>query len=237
MKSRLPLLSVLMAGALCAQSTHKGPAGHWEGALQNPHGDMKIEVDLREEAGSGWIGAITIPAQNTKGLRLNEIKVMDAAVSFAIKAPGDPRFQGTVAAEGGKISGEMQQGDFKLPFQLTRNGEAKIEKAVAIPAMSKDLEGTWEGTLNAGGKLLRLLFLLANEGTAGTGKLFSIDQGNAEIPVSRIRKTEAQVLIEASVISGSFEGELKGSTLTGRWTQGPGGLPLRLTKAAAKIRP
>ena len=230
--SRFILLATLVAGALCAQPAAKGPAGHWEGALETPNGDMKIEIDLVEEAGAGWIGAIAIPMQNTKGLRLNDIKVKDAAVSFTIKAPGEPRFEGTVAAEGGKMSGEMQQGGFKLPFRLTRNGDGKVEKAAPITLMSKNLEGTWEGTLDAGGKPLRLRFVLANVATEGTGKIFSLDQGNAEIPVSAIREKEAHVVIEASVIGGSFEGDLKGAGLSGQWTQGGNTMPLALTRPA-----
>lgn len=224
---------VLLASGLWAQSA-TGPAGHWQGAIQAPNGDLNVEIDLAQDPDAGWIGTISIPAQGTKGLGLINVTVKDNTVSFGLKAPGDPRFQGTVAKEGGKMTGELVQGGLNMPFQLTRTGEAKIEKAVKNPPMSAELEGTWEGTLEAGGRQLRLRFVLANKAGTGTGVIFSLDQGNSEIPIARIGQTESRVKLEVPVVSGGFEGDLKGAQLTGEWTQAGNSLPLTLTKKPAE---
>lgn len=228
---RTILAALFIAAALYAQSA-TGPAGHWEGAIQTPGGDLNLEIDLAQEAG-GWVGTISIPAQGTKGLGLIDVAVKSDSVSFGVKAPGDPRFQGTLAKEGGKISGELTQGGNTMPFQLTRTGEAKIEKAAKNPPLGKDLEGTWEGALDTPNMgQLHLRFVLANKDGAGTGVLFSVDQGNTEIPLGRIAQTGSKVNIEVPVVSGGFEGDLKDGKLTGNWSQGGGTLPLTLTRPA-----
>jgi hypothetical protein len=229
--TRIALTILWMAGALFAQSG-AAPSGHWQGAIQTPDGDLNVEIDLAKMSDGGWIGTISIPAQNTKGLRLTDVSVKESAVSFAIKAPGDPRFQGTVAKEGGKMTGEMMQSGFNMPFQLTRTGEPKIEKPAQNPPLTKELEGTWEGTLNAGGQTLRLRFVLSNQAGKATGTLISLDQGNAEIPIEGISQTGAAVKITVPVVNGGFAGNLKGTEIAGTWSQNGNDLPLTLTKAA-----
>ena len=223
-------VATLMTGALLAQSGG-APAGHYEGAIQTPEGNLDVQIDLVKDSGTGWKGTISIPAQITKGLGLIDVAVKDNTVSFGIKALGDPRFRGTLSKDGGKISGEMTQSGYSMPFQLTRTGEAKIEKQALNPPMSKDLEGVWEGVLEAGGQQLRLRFVLSNENGAGTGKLFSLDQGNLEFPVARISQSGSKVKLEAPMIGAGFEGDLKAAKMTGEWSQGGASFPLTLAKA------
>jgi hypothetical protein len=228
--TRTVVAALLIMVALFAQSG-TGPAGHWEGTIQTPNGDLNIQIDLAADPGKGWIGTISIPVQNTRGLAMIDLSVKENTVSFGIKAPGEPRFQATVAKEGGKMSGELMQGGANMPLQLTRTGEAKIEKPVVNPPLGKELEGTWEGTLDAGERQFRLRFILSNQAGAGTGVIFSLDQGNSEIPIARINQTGTKVKLEVPVIGGGFDGELKGTQLAGEWTQGGRGLPLTLTRA------
>lgn len=219
-------IALCMAVMLVAQT----PQGHWEGTIETPNGDLKLEVDLRNDADAGWIGTIGIPQQNFSGFRLRDIKVKENAVSFGMKMPGDPMFEGTLAKDGGKISGQMTQGGTTMPFSMSRTGEAKVEKPPRNAPLSKELVGTWEGTLDAKGKQFRLRFVLSNQDGAGTAALFSLDQGNAEFPVERITVAENRITLEIPVIRGKFAGDLKGRELAGTWTQGPAEFPLTITK-------
>lgn len=229
--TRILLTAALISTALFAQSGPR-PAGHWEGAIQTPNGDLNVEIDLAQEAGTGWIGTISVPAQGSKGVPLIDVAVKENAVTFGLTAPGDPVFRGTLAKEGGKIDGKFTQSGLEMTLSLTRTGDAKIEKATKNAPLSKELEGTWEGVLETPSQPLHLRFVLSNQNGAATGKLFSLDQGGNEIPVGRITQTEARVKLEVPMVSGSFEGELKGEKLAGNWSQGPGTLPLALTKSA-----
>lgn len=227
---RIAAVTFLTAIALLAQSV-KTPAGHWKGTIQAPNGDLNIEVDLALDSGA-WIGRFAIPPQGVKGLELSGLSIKEAGITFSVKGPGDPEFHGTLSKDGTKISGELSQGGGSVPFELTRTGDAVIEKPVVNAALSKELEGTWEGSLEAGGQQLRLRLVLANKAGAGQGTLISLDQGNIEIPVGKITQAESKIKLEVPTVGGGFEGELKGNELNGQWSQGGNTLPLKLSRPA-----
>jgi uncharacterized protein len=208
------------------------PAGHWEGTLEVPGQTLAIQIDLAKK-GATWDGTISIPAQGLKGVPLANIQITGDKASFAITGPpGDPVFNGDVAKDGQTISGTFSQGGGTIPFKLTRTGDAKFEAPLKSTPITKDLEGSWEGTLDAGGKSLRLVLKLANQAKTGaTGTLTSVDQGNAEIPITAIVQAGTHLTVTVRTISGTYEGDLKGGQLIGTWTQGPKGMPLTFSRA------
>src|SRR5687767_11675741 len=58
-------VAVLSVAALFGQSGTPG-SGHWEGTLQLPDKQVKIEVDLAKNDKGEWMGGINIPEQNLK---------------------------------------------------------------------------------------------------------------------------------------------------------------------------
>ena len=203
------------------------PAGHWEGAIQIPGQELKIEVDL-ERTGDTWKGVIAIPAQNLRNFPLAEIGVFADAVSFKMEGvPGTPHFKGTLDREKKTLAGEFVQGEGTVPFALARTGDAKFEPPPASTPITKELAGEWTGALDVGGRTLRLILKLTAppEGPA-TGVLVSLDQGGVEIPVTAVIQTGAHLTVVVQRVAGKFEGDLKDGQLTGTWSQGPGNLPL-----------
>jgi hypothetical protein len=147
-------------------------------------------------------------------------------VSFAIQGvPGNPQFKGVVK-DGKTLSGDFSQGGGTMPFALTRTGDAKIEPVPKSTSITKEFEGSWAGNLDAGGKILRLVVKLSNQGGAGTGTLLSLDQGGAEIPIAAVIQTGTHLKLVVRSIAGTYEGDLKDGQLTGTWSQGAGTLPL-----------
>lgn len=141
--SRTFLGALLIAGALWAQD---GPRGHWTGNIDLPDQALAVEIDL-DKAADGWVGSITIPAQNASGLPLDAITFTNGKCTFRIKGvPGEPTFNGTLSAEGKTLSGDFAQGGGSFPFKLSRAGDAKVEKAAKSQAVAKEFLGTWEGT-------------------------------------------------------------------------------------------
>jgi len=204
-----------------------GPSGHWEGAIQVPGQELKIEIDLAPR-GEKWEGTISIPAQGLKGFPLSAITVQGDSVSFAMNGvPGDPQFKGTVSKDAKSVSGEFSQGGGTIPFAVTRTGDAKFEPPPKSTPITKDLEGSWEGSLDVGGKILRLVVKLSNrpDGVA-TGTMVSVDQGGAELPIASVVQTGSHLKLLVLAVAGTYEGDLKDGQLTGTWTQGPGTLPL-----------
>jgi uncharacterized protein len=222
------VLIVLMAssGVASAQPA-SAPSGHWEGSIQTPGQELKIEIDL---VGSGdtWKGTINVPVQGLKGFPLSGVAVQNDDVTFAMKGvPGDPLFKGTVSKDAKTLSGTFLQGGGSVPFSLTRTGQAKFEPLPKSTAVTKDLEGSWQGTLDADGTLLRLTVKLSNQpdGTAA-GTIISVDQNGVEIPIAAVVQTNSHLTLHVPSVVGRYEGDFKDGELTGKWTQGPKTWPL-----------
>ena len=225
------LLLLLPASGVQTQQAAPPPSGQWVGTLPAGPG-LEMELNLAQK-GTEWYGTISVPQQGTKGVPLGELTVKGPTVAFAFKgAPGDPRFSGALSADGKTISGTFSQGGGSLPLSLTWKGEAKFEVAPKSTPVTKDLEGQWEGALEVNGTTLRLRLVLTNSPAGATGVLVSLDQNNAEIPISTITQDNARVKLLVSTISGAFDGELKGGELAGTWTQGPLSRPLVFKRAA-----
>lgn len=101
----------------------------------------------------------------------------------------------------------------------------------ATATYAQDITGTWQGTLQNGGRELRLVFRISNEGGGFRAQGFSIDQGGQPIPVS-VTQDGAVVKFAIVAIGGSYEGRLSadGTTMIGTFTQGQPA-PLTLRKA------
>ncbi len=99
-----------------------------------------------------------------------------------------------------------------------------------------NVEGIWQGTLNAPGLELRVVFRISrkSDGTL-TATIDSPDQGAFGIPVDEVTFENGKLYIESKRIQGIFEGKINedASAIEGQWKQGSGRLPLvvkRVTK-------
>ncbi len=219
--------------AFSLAQTKVSPAGHWEGSITTPAGELKVIVDLSLDAKGAWIGDIDIPDQGVKDLPLRDVSISDESVSFGLPTgQGDPKFKGKLSADGAAIAGDFFQGGGKVPFTLKRTGEAKVYVPASIPEIPEKFVGKWEGKLETPAGTLRLVFNLSNKDGAGTGTIDSLDQGAMGIPISLISASENSIKIGVQVVSGEYGGKLSedGKTLTGEWSQGGGTLALVLTK-------
>lgn len=98
---------------------------------------------------------------------------------------------------------------------------------------AKDFEGSWQGTLEAGGQKLRLAVTVTkSDAGAYAGKLDSLDQG-ATIPIDTITVNGDAVRFEIKSPAVVFEGTLnkERSELTGTFTQAGQQFPLTLKRS------
>ena len=226
-------LSVVVGAGAAARQSSASAAGHWEGTIQAPGQALAIVVDLALQQSGTWMGAITIPGQGVKGFALSPLTVEGNAVTFGMKGiPGDPLFKGTLSKDPPSISGEFSQGGATMPFSLAWKGEPTIEAPPKSSAITKDLEGTWEGTLNVQGNALRLMLDLANEATSAIGTLTTLDQGGAKIPIAQISQTGAHVTLLVSAIGASYEGSITNGQIDGTWAQSGQTFPLVFKRAS-----
>lgn len=225
------VLAIGLTG-LTSRQVPAGPSGHWEGTIEVPGQALGFAIDLAEREGK-WDATITIPAQNIKGFALSDVAVKGDTVGFAMKGvPGDPRFAGKVSKDGRSISGDFSQGGQTMPFTLAWKGEAKFEAAPKSTPITSEIEGSWEGALNANGTVLRLVLKLSNREGGATGTLVSVDQSGTELPITSIVQSASHLKLIVSAVGGAFEGDLKDGQIAGTWTQSGTSLPLVLKRPA-----
>src|SRR6185503_15897748 len=100
--------------------------------------------------------------------------------------------------------------------------------------LAQDLTGTWQGTIQAGGRELRTVIKISPADGGGLrAVMYSIDQGAQPIPVNPVTLQGSTVKMSVPGIGGTYEGRLEadGNTITGTWTQGPNPTPLNLKRA------
>ena len=95
---------------------------------------------------------------------------------------------------------------------------AAQEPADADPA---GFVGTWMGTLDVGAAQLRLRFVVTETDSVLSATLFSVDQGNTQIPVAETAVTGDTISMSMPTIGASFRGTLseEDEKITGTFTQ------------------
>ena len=236
----LLVLSLLLAPAtsLLAQ-TAVDPTGHWEGTVHLPNMAVSVEIDLTKNGKGEFAGTFSQPAENLKGLPLSTVVVESRSVRFVVKGGAEPAtFEGSLSADGHSLTGNIAQSGASLPLILTRTGDARIAPAPKNAAIGKDLEGTWNGALDLGGRQMRIVLKMSNQpdGTA-TGTIVSADGSGVEIPIGMTQKAST-LTIDVASIGASYVGVLNeaGTEMAGTWTQGPGSLPLTFRRAGAESK-
>jgi hypothetical protein len=213
--------------------TAADPSGHWKGTLQGPTGKLEVEFDLVKRTNGAVEGTVTIPSQNVNAIPLRPVVVRGRLLTFGSRA--DQNFVGTLSDDNRTIVGDYKGtgplgNEFAIPFTLERTGAAKIAAMATNPAVSKQLVGTWNGTLEvkSTGRTMRLVLTLENHknGTS-TGHLKSLDEGGFELPVSVVQKAST-VSLDFKAVGASYTGKVNaaGTELVGTYSQGPNSLPL-----------
>lgn len=98
--------------------------------------------------------------------------------------------------------------------------------AGSAAAQTSGFDGEWFGALDLGSQRLRLRLVVA-AGPRAT--LYSIDQGNAEIPASETRIEGDRIVIVIAAIDARFEGRLANGRIDGTFTQ-RASIPLVFTR-------
>jgi hypothetical protein len=233
MKPLLRFLPSFCALALAVALAQTGPAGHWEGGFQLPDREMKVALDLAKDAKDAWIGTFS-QSDGVHGLPLTDIKVDGKSARFRLGIGGanapdfDCALQSaeamncTLSGPGGSVSGAMK-----------RTGEAKIELAKPSTAVSKELEGDWDGSVSTPNGSLRIVVHFKNQPDGTTvATMDSPDQNAAGLPLSDVSQKGTAVEFQLRLVGGSFKGNLnkEGTELAGDWSQGGGTVPLTMKK-------
>ncbi len=225
MRSICVTCAVLFVAALVW--AQEGPAGHWEGSAPadfDVNRPIGITLDLAKNANSEWVASMGVPALNATGLVVQNVKVNGTSVSFVAVEMMMTKFDLTLGA-GGIMKGTItaQQGPpNSASVEFKRTGEAKIELIPASPAVSKELEGDWQGTLALGPSAsFPMAFHFKNQPDKTVSATMDSPARNAvAIPLNDVRQTGRNVEFGIRVAHAAFKGTLnqEGTELSGQFS-------------------
>ncbi len=205
-------VAVFFASLVCAQV---GPDGHWEGSFTVNNRETGLSLDLAKNAKSEWIASMGLPSQNMTGLVVMDAAVNGKSVKFVavelqmatcdLTLGPDGRMKGTMSAPQGPMS---TQGP--MPVELKRTGEAKVELIPRSPAVSKELEGDWEGSLqDPNGALHPMVFHFKNQqDKTVAATMDSPDRNAMAMPLNDVKQTGQKVEFGLKIAGASFQGSL-----------------------------
>ena len=227
----LSVAAILLASLLCVQA---GPAGHWEADIKGD-GPQPFAGDARpgQERKIGVDRRMGLPSANKTGLVVKDLVVNGNSVKFVALELMSARCDLTLGADGnmkGTLSGRSSQ-----PVEFKRTGEAKVELIPASPAVSKELEGDWEGSLKMPNGAFRMVFHFKNQ--PDKTALTTFDTPSAtNLPLNDVKQTGRKVEFGMRIAHGSFQGTLnkEGTGLAGQFTHEENSAPLTLQKKPAQ---
>ena len=206
--------------------------GVWKGTLEVGV-PLRIVVKISETSPGKFIGTLDSPDQGARNIPLTTAEYSKPTARFDIAAI-DGHFEGILKDDGSEIDGTWTQVGNSTPCLLTRADpaeDAAPDAGAYTFASDTDLQGIWNGTLNAGGSRLRLVLKIARA-TNGTysATMDSPDQGSKDMQASVVSFNAPQVMVEWSALRALFHGELEKGRLVGFWQQGPNDLPIEFER-------
>jgi hypothetical protein len=223
----------LLMSALCLTLAIAGPAGaqtiagDWQGTLAAGGAELRLVLHLTPDGKGGFTATLDSPDQGARGIPATSVSLADSSLKIDIPQIAGS-YQGTVDAGVTAITGSFSQGGRSTPLNLSRPPATTAVKRVPKPS---DIDGDWEGTLNAGPGLRLVLHLVTFE-DGMTATLDSPDQNAVGMPVTSVTRSGTKLTFEMKQLAGGFSGSIDAAlaTIDGTWTQAGNSLPLMLKR-------
>lgn len=235
--TRLLFSLALLVIALAAPARAQEPiAGDWNGVLGTPGGQLRLILTIRQAADGALSAEVESPDQAPgQKIPVPTIALTDGRLSFAIPLIG-ARYEGQWQADRQVFAGSFRQAS-DLPLELARGAGA------AVPVI-EGLDGTWQGSVERNGAVLRLL-LRVTSGPRGTSAMLdSPDMLAYGLPVTGLSREGRRVRFTVPAGGSAFDGMVaeNGQAMTGRWTRAGSPdvtvtLSRQLQAAVARARP
>lgn len=232
MRALTVVMALTLVPALAAAQAPADPTGHWDGAIAGPSGQIPFEIDVVRDGGGTLIATYGQKGQGLRGLKLTQVALDGRTFTFVLfnGGPGGGSFKADILPDGKSMSGEVKATMGSAPFTASRTGDATMLPPVKNAAVTKDLEGSWTGSLDVGGTQIGLILTIANQ-PDGTASVLIAQSARPELQVeAALEKRGSAVSFDVPATGGGWSGTLSGTTLTGTWTQAAGSLPLVLTR-------
>jgi len=237
----LRLLAIMFFASAALSHAAENASGRWEGSAQIPGLDLKLIVDLSEDAGKGWIGSIIVPGFGVKGAQLVDLHVRSSDLAFAIKGAlgneraGKAELKAHLTADG-HLAGDFTQGGNRAPFVLEKTGPPQVELPPRSTPVSKELEGEWKGQYELNGYARQVTMKFANrEGDAASLEFVIVGKKVNNVPVSLLTQEGDFLTIKSDEFGMTYEGHFRkeAGEIQGTIVQGPFEQSLVMRRGAA----
>lgn len=206
-------------------------AGDYQGTLHAGAAELRLVLHLKQGA-AGYTASLDSLDQGANGLPVASAVVGEGG-SLKLEMPAlNGKYDGQFSKDGNAISGTWSQGT-ALPLNFTKMAAGSAGATSPKPAKPSEIDGTWRGTLSAGGAKLRLVFVFANTAEGIKGTLDSPDQGAAGIPIT-VSRDGSDVMVKVPAGGAQFKGKLSPDlkTIEGEWSQAGQSMPLVVQRGA-----
>lgn len=128
----------IIFGAAVFANPQGAVAGVYEGEIEVPGSPIRVIIEVTSGGGGKLAATISIPQQGARNLPLDNVNINNELFSFKLPGvPGDPRFEGRIAAETRKIEGTFFQGGGSYPLKLRPADEVAAESAKSLEDIDK----------------------------------------------------------------------------------------------------
>jgi len=219
---------LLSLASLCHAQTM---VGDWLGTVQLGSAELRILLHVAKGTKGGYTATLDDIDHGQNGLAVSSLSLTDSKLSFVVDTLS-ASYEGTVNPEGTVIDGTWSQG-VGLPVSFRRlTTPLKLSHK---PAKPSDIDGTWEGRIEATDGA-RLVFHLINTEDGLTATVDSPDQNLSGWPVPVVTRTASTLRLEVKQVSAVFEGKISSdlSTIDGSWGSPGKEWPLVLKRVEPK---
>jgi hypothetical protein len=177
-----------------------------------------------------------IPSMNMTGLVVMDVVVVGNSLKFVGVELMMARFDLALAPDG-ILKGTVANGPNSRPIEFKSTGEAKVELIPDSPAVSKELEGDWEGQFggpNAPNGGIKLTFHFKNkpDSTLKATMDSGLSASMVAMPLNNVKQTGQKVEFGIKIANASFEGTLnkEGTEIAGQFIHDSNPMPMTLRK-------
>jgi hypothetical protein len=220
---------LLFAKLVSAQGS---PEGHWEGGLKADNGDIVVSLDLAKNTKSEWIASMGLPSEKMTGLVVMDIKIVGDSIKFTAVEILSAKVDLTLGADG-KMKGTITGPQGPAPIEFKRTGEAKVELIPPSPAVAKEFEGDWEGSLQTPGRAFRIIFHFKNQAdNTVSATIDTPDTHGFGLPLNNVKQSGKQIELGIKIAHAEFKGTIsqEGTEIAGQFGHEKQFAPLTLKK-------
>lgn len=217
-----------------------GPPGHWEGTVHLPNRQNQIAVDLAKDNQGVWIGIFAQPTLKVWNFPLREIKVDDKRVKFRLilfGASNVPTFDCGLENPA-LMSCTLTDYSLRGPVsvRMKRTGNAKVDLPKPSPAVTAELEGTWEGPLDTPAGTIPIVIHFKNQGRTVKATVDTPGPNSTQLPITDVVQSGSAIEFQSRITRARFKGVMnkESTSIAGEWSRPGASLPLTFKKLPSK---